>query len=137
MSDVRLGAPRSLFYAMRVILTSYQGLAGDHQQQNASLSIQIVQTFLQSQASIEPDTRLPTTYVEGLGNTKWPGRCQTVADPNHAKTTWFLDGAHTIESLECCMEWFASPGVGFAPVNSLCVACSQWLFQTLMNVIRI
>ena len=41
--------------------------------------------------------------------TKWPGRCQTVPDPKHPCQTWFLDGAHTLESLDCCVEWFVDP----------------------------
>lgn len=88
------------------------GLAGIHQISNASLAVNLVQTFLQSQESIEPQQPLPQSYVEGLKNVKWPGRCQTVHDPKHANTTWFLDGAHTIESLDCCVRWFVSPGIG-------------------------
>ena len=49
---------------------------------------------------------LSDPVVEGLEKAKWPGRCQEVKDPGFTKTTWFLDGAHTVESLDCCMEWF-------------------------------
>lgn len=61
---------------------------------------------------------LPAPFIAGLENARWPGRCQQVIDPardgtgaNLGKTIWFLDGAHTIESLKACAEWFASPGV--------------------------
>ena len=56
-----------------------------------------------------PADELPAPYVQALEAARWPGRCQTVRDPAHAGTTWFLDGAHTLESLECCMKWFVSP----------------------------
>lgn len=61
---------------------------------------------------------LPAPVIAGLENARWPGRCQQVIDPardgtgaNAGKTTWFLDGAHTVESLKACAQWFTSPGV--------------------------
>ncbi|KAJ8521967.1 hypothetical protein ONZ45_g1374 [Pleurotus djamor] len=58
----------------------------------------------------EDDTLTPE-FVEGLEKARWPGRCQAVPDPKHLGTTWFIDGAHTVESLDCCVQWFVSPGV--------------------------
>ncbi|TDL29406.1 FolC bifunctional protein [Rickenella mellea] len=91
------------------------GLAGSHQYQNANLAIHLVRNFLQVQApasqSNASDDTLPEPFVEGLRTAKWPGRCQTVRDPLHEGTTWFLDGAHTVDSLECCVQWFVSPTV--------------------------
>ncbi|KAG1752651.1 FolC bifunctional protein [Suillus paluster] len=89
---------------------------------NAALAVQLVHTFLSitdqsySPAS-DPNTReplrsLPTSFLDGLRNAHWPGRCQTVLDPKHEGSKWFLDGAHTKESLACCLEWFVSPAVG-------------------------
>jgi folylpolyglutamate synthase len=61
---------------------------------------------------------LSAPYVAGLKDARWPGRCQQVVDPARdgsgasvGKTTWFLDGAHTVESLQAGAEWFSSPGV--------------------------
>ncbi|KIM90938.1 hypothetical protein PILCRDRAFT_811436 [Piloderma croceum F 1598] len=88
------------------------GLAGTHQASNASLAVKLAQIFLRQKASIEPEYPLPKSYIDGLQNVRWPGRCQTVPDPGHRRITWFLDGAHTPESLDCCMQWFVSPGVG-------------------------
>ncbi|KAG6830844.1 hypothetical protein H0H92_014496 [Tricholoma furcatifolium] len=93
------------------------GLAGVHQQQNASLAVALSKSFLASQRSFT-DTGLPETFVKGLERTKWPGRCQTVTDPKRENVTWYLDGAHTVESLECCVKWFASPKVGFSTEQS-------------------
>lgn len=91
------------------------GLAGKHQQQNASLAIALSRSFLKSQATFSGETALPTTFITALKATKWPGRCQTVVDPRRDGITWYLDGAHTVESLECCIEWFASLMVGLRP----------------------
>ncbi|KAL1944204.1 hypothetical protein VTO73DRAFT_3389 [Trametes versicolor] len=85
------------------------GLAGRHQYQNATLAVHLAKKFIATQTSDSLEGDLPPVFVEGLKSTKWPGRCQTVTDPTHAGTTWFLDGAHTLESLQCCMEWYVSP----------------------------
>lgn len=69
----------------------------------------LAKKFIATQTSDSLEDDLPPVFVEGLKSTKWPGRCQTVTDPTHAGTTWFLDGAHTLESLQCCMEWYVSP----------------------------
>ncbi|GAA5850349.1 hypothetical protein JCM3766R1_004319 [Sporobolomyces carnicolor] len=50
---------------------------------------------------------LPERVVAGLEQTRWPGRCQTARDAVDPALTWYLDGAHTVESLKCCGEWFA------------------------------
>ncbi|KAG2156192.1 FolC bifunctional protein [Suillus clintonianus] len=94
------------------------GLAGAHQRSNAALAVQLVHTFL---TAIEPLQSLPTSFLDGLKNTHWPGRCQTVLDPKLEGTKWFLDGAHTKESLACCLEWFVSPAVGLpvSPVSDV------------------
>lgn len=52
-------------------------------------------------------TPLPSDYVSALERTTWPGRCQLSTDPSDARVRWYLDGAHTVESLQCCGEWFA------------------------------
>ena len=41
--------------------------------------------------------------VAGLKECRWPGRCQTLKERG---ITWYVDGAHTPESLEMCAEWF-------------------------------
>lgn len=56
---------------------------------------------------------LPAEFVAGLEQTRWPGRCQVELDPTTPATsahplTWYLDGAHTVESLKCCGEWFGA-----------------------------
>ncbi|XP_061389738.1 putative folylpolyglutamate synthase [Musca vetustissima] len=42
--------------------------------------------------------------LEGLVNCVWPGRCQVVEFYNYSM---HLDGAHTVESMQVCGNWFA------------------------------
>lgn len=88
------------------------GLAGKHQAQNAALAVELARAFLKERNVLDSTEKLPQSFIEGLKATKWPGRCQTVCDPVQRGLTWYLDGAHTSESLDCCMEWFLSPGIG-------------------------
>jgi folylpolyglutamate synthase len=85
------------------------GLAGEHQIANAELAVMLSRKFLQSKDQTTPQVTLPSSFIEGLRDAKWPGRCQTVSDPKYPSTVWFLDGAHTVESLSCCIKWFSSP----------------------------
>lgn len=39
----------------------------------------------------------------GLADTEWPGRNQTL---KHGAVTYFLDGAHTMRSMQACLQWF-------------------------------
>lgn len=94
------------------------GLAGKHQYQNANLAVYLAKIFLRVTTGEVQEAALPGAFVEGLERTKWPGRCQTVPAPNDTDLTWFLDGAHTKESLECCVEWFVSPEVTLRPLDN-------------------
>lgn len=96
------------------------GLAGSHQISNASLAVHLCDSVFKqlppsgsyaapTNAALTP---LPEGFVNGLKAARWPGRCQAVYDPKDGKSAWFLDGAHTVESLICCGEWFVSPGLG-------------------------
>lgn len=88
------------------------GLAGVHQFRNASLAVHLTKAFLASQDRNSDSNISSDLVVKGLVATKWPGRCQSIADPVHRNTVWNLDGAHTAESLDCCMEWYVSAGIG-------------------------
>ncbi|TDH01751.1 hypothetical protein EPR50_G00165900 [Perca flavescens] len=95
------------------------GLAGQHQQSNASLALQLSHTWLQkrclpdksfSSTSVENTGVLQVTtfkpspiMIKGLADTEWPGRNQTL---KHGAVTYFLDGAHTMRSMQACVEWF-------------------------------
>ena len=60
---------------------------------------------------------LPKEYLHGLATTSWPGRGQVIhcnalnkeiTDGDHeiGRLDFYLDGAHTVESLEACADWF-------------------------------
>lgn len=42
--------------------------------------------------------------LSALSDTEWPGRNQTL---KHGTLTYFLDGAHTMRSMQACVDWFA------------------------------
>ncbi|KAK3693476.1 Mur ligase [Podospora appendiculata] len=48
---------------------------------------------------------MPVEFVRGLKAAKLPGRCEVVTDREGVE--WFVDGAHTAESLAGVGEWFA------------------------------
>ncbi|XP_067339956.1 folylpolyglutamate synthase, mitochondrial [Channa argus] len=95
------------------------GLAGKHQRFNASLALQLSHTWLQKRCL--PDRSFPSNHLEnsgvlqatlfkptsimvkGLADTEWPGRNQTL---KHGDVTYFLDGAHTMRSMQACVQWF-------------------------------
>ncbi|KAL7853358.1 hypothetical protein AOLI_G00202020 [Acnodon oligacanthus] len=96
------------------------GLAGLHQRSNASLALQLTHCWLQRRCStaeaavestagfggfgtapvFEPSPRM----LKGLAETDWLGRNQTLT---HGSITYFLDGAHTMRSMQACVRWFS------------------------------
>lgn len=100
------------------------GLAGQHQRSNASLALQLSHTWLQrrcspagegsssssASAAVETSGQLQGTpfkpgsiTTKALADTEWPGRNQTL---KHGDVTYFLDGAHTMRSMQACVNWF-------------------------------
>ena len=76
-----------------------------YQRQNASLAIALVDTLLQrlGQKPLLSDEGIPSAVKEGLENTTWRGRCEIKYD---GRKTWYLDGAHTEDSLKLVGRWF-------------------------------
>jgi folylpolyglutamate synthase len=80
------------------------GLQGDFQRINAALAVALCGSFL----GISPLTSaLTPPFLHGLQHTTWPGRAQTIAAPTDG-INYFLDGAHTVESLKVALDWFQS-----------------------------
>lgn len=73
---------------------------------NTSLAIQISLNWI-SQTRPEllskNDERLSEVVSQGVESCFWPGRCHQVRKGNKRI---FLDGAHTVESIEICSKWF-------------------------------
>ncbi|CDU25310.1 related to tetrahydrofolylpolyglutamate synthase (met6+) [Sporisorium scitamineum] len=92
------------------------GLPGFHQTTNASVALELVNAYLDSEAgkavftesSHRASTLTPWQH-KGLQEARWPGRCQTVPSWRPGLgLTWYLDGAHTTDSLSVCLGWFTA-----------------------------
>ncbi|KAI9315911.1 Mur ligase [Dichotomocladium elegans] len=88
------------------------GLAGTHQKYNALMAIELCRTWLSRCRGDTLTAVVPEQFKAGLEKVVWPGRCQrlpiqktTYAD-KAKNVTWYLDGAHTVESLRVCGDWF-------------------------------
>ncbi|KAG6555626.1 hypothetical protein Mapa_002861 [Marchantia paleacea] len=103
------------------------GLKGDHQRLNAALAVALCKTWAWRTGNEEHwrtarvTGGLPESYVRGLEKTRWPGRADVVEDNldvrdeepslengnfKFGRLQFFLDGAHSPESMEACGKWF-------------------------------
>jgi len=89
------------------------GLAAEYQKSNASLAVATASAHLRALGHtevpnflIDTTTSLPKEFIDGLQQIKWPGRSQ-IKYNSSTNTTWYLDGAHTMESIELSAGWFA------------------------------
>ncbi|PVU85999.1 hypothetical protein BB561_006841, partial [Smittium simulii] len=48
----------------------------------------------------------PEWVFKALFATKWPGRSHHFTTPEYPNIHWYLDGAHTADSLTLCTDWF-------------------------------
>lgn len=99
------------------------GLAGKHQELNAALAIELMRAWTrrtapkpgwgaEALACLDAGT-LPETWRMGLEETEWFGRAQVVPDDvEDAQLSWYLDGAHTEESMRHVAEWFCGRADG-------------------------
>ncbi|XP_048446477.1 folylpolyglutamate synthase isoform X3 [Pyrus x bretschneideri] len=92
------------------------GLEGEHQYVNAGLAIALSSTWLQRTGHLEyPEhsTSLPEQYIKGLtAKVSLQGRAQIVPDrfinsESPEDLVFYLDGAHSPESMEICARWFS------------------------------
>ncbi|KAK1270330.1 Folylpolyglutamate synthase [Acorus gramineus] len=97
------------------------GLDGEHQLLNAGLAIALCHTWLSRTGHLEGmhlDTNdLPEQFIRGLVTASLQGRAQVVPDshvneanlgnPNPGQLVFYLDGAHSPESMEMCAKWFS------------------------------
>lgn len=79
----------------------------DFQRRNASLAISLTSAVLRKvdPSFSLPRDSLPKEFVDGLEQVVWRGRCEIRPD---GLVRWYLDGAHTVQSLEVAAQWFAS-----------------------------
>lgn len=81
------------------------GLYGEVQKNNASVALALASHFLSvtDLGEAETEGEVSAAIVQGLESTEWPGRSQTVV---RDRVNFHLDGAHTEESVESCVQWF-------------------------------
>ncbi|KAH6609243.1 hypothetical protein Trco_002589 [Trichoderma cornu-damae] len=83
------------------------------QKKNATLAIALAETVLTKlgllNESPESSSSLPQEFIDGLEKCVFRGRCEVKEEGN---VTWYLDGAHTADSLRMSSKWFASEITG-------------------------
>ncbi|XP_024035256.1 folylpolyglutamate synthase isoform X1 [Citrus clementina] len=115
-------------------------LSGDHQLVNAGLAVSLSECWLRRTGNWEKVSHndgqgadLPDAFVRGLSTAHLLGRAQIVYDissvPNSSglfenssgELIFYLDGAHTAESMEACAKWFSSvvKGSGNSSLSSM------------------
>jgi len=107
-------------------------LAGDHQYINASLAVALCHSWLRRTGHSEDfnltesateEGYLPEAFKEGLSMANILGRAQVIPDSytmhnehcnmkedgnaDSGRLVFYLDGAHSPESMEVCAEWFS------------------------------
>ncbi|KAI3403639.2 MET7 [Candida oxycetoniae] len=89
------------------------GLLGHFQRGNASLAVRLANAhlnFLGVENQVEFTSSgaiksLSKKFIDGLKLVNWPGRCQIIKHkPDNI--IWYIDGAHTIESIKASSAWF-------------------------------
>ncbi|PIA12970.1 FolC bifunctional protein [Coemansia reversa NRRL 1564] len=111
------------------------GIPGIHQRTNAALATALCHTFSQRTGHIITSKCI----TDGLELAQWPGRSQKFISPRNTKLAWFVDGAHTIESINACGEWFSSlehPSRCLLLFNPAKDRNSKELLTTLLNVTK-
>ncbi|KAJ0979565.1 hypothetical protein J5N97_015039 [Dioscorea zingiberensis] len=97
------------------------GLEGEHQNINAGLAVALSRTWLQKTGhaegmNLDGTEFLPEQFIKGLTMATLQGRAQIVPDPHirmqsecfsNGGLVFYLDGAHSPESLETCAAWFS------------------------------
>ncbi|XP_058181833.1 folylpolyglutamate synthase-like isoform X1 [Rhododendron vialii] len=93
------------------------GLDGEHQYLNAGLAIALCSTWLQRTGHneinyLDQTNSLPEQFLKGLTTATLQGRAQIVPDrligaESPGDLLYYLDGAHSPESMEVCGKWFS------------------------------
>ncbi|KAI9325404.1 Mur ligase [Obelidium mucronatum] len=85
------------------------GLKGSHQYINAAVAVATCKEWVAVYNKKHGDSQCllsEEAIRRGLESATWPGRAQTIKFDAFPNTVFYLDGAHTPESLLVCSEWF-------------------------------
>lgn len=129
-------------------------LSGDHQLVNAGLAVSLSKCWLQRTGNWEKISHndsegadLPDAFVRGLSTARLSGRAQIVYDISSLSNSsglfenssgeliFYLDGAHSAESMEACAKWFSSAVKG-SRNSSLSSMCSITKINNMEEVQR-
>ena len=74
--------------------------------ENATLAVTLADTFLCKHAKTTAvhSNRVTDAALRGLNHARLPGRCQLIKE---WPMEWYLDGAHTEDSLDIVGQWFS------------------------------
>lgn len=117
--DVHLQVTASL--SVNSLNGQHLGLDGEHQYLNAGLAVALCSTWLQrtghSKANYleESTSSLPEPFIKGLTTANLQGRANIIPDQhidNPEDLVFYLDGAHSPESMEVCGKWFCNVSLG-------------------------
>ncbi|XP_071452246.1 folylpolyglutamate synthase, mitochondrial-like isoform X2 [Hetaerina americana] len=106
-------------------------LSSPVQEVNASLALQLSNAWIKwSTKSSNDDADIASKHLhmaspfeldmgilKGLKECKWPGRTQ-ILPWQDSGITFFLDGAHTVESIKICLEWFRKESHAITTIGS-------------------
>ncbi|KAL9126211.1 MAG: hypothetical protein Q9217_004703 [Psora testacea] len=70
---------------------------------NASLAVALANRVLDRE-TLQRNSNVTEEMIHGLKNARLPGRCQVLKD---GLSEWYVDGAHTKDSLAVAGQWFA------------------------------
>ena len=80
-------------------------MAGNHQKLNGSLAVALSREWLSKCRGVKfSDSKLDQRILKGLSLGKLNGRSHIVKYSNRLK--FYLDGAHTEQSIKCAAQWF-------------------------------
>jgi folylpolyglutamate synthase len=116
-------------------VTHYKlGLAGAHQNVNAALAHHLCTEWakVQRENGVEVIGDVKEN-IKGLEQAFWPGRCQSLLSSKYPNSMWYLDGAHTAESLLVCAEWYLDIVLSDSnKTNSLIFNCTHGRLATAL-----
>ena len=91
------------------------GLYGEVQTHNASLAVALTTQFLAASGGETEGEERARAVVRGLETTEWPGRSQLISRDS---VQFYLDGAHTEESMVSCHQWFSQQALATTDTDS-------------------
>ncbi|PPJ52406.1 hypothetical protein CBER1_10421 [Cercospora berteroae] len=100
------------------------GLQGHFQKLNASLAIAVSALHLARLGfsglpnPYDSNAQLPAEFIKGLEETRLGGRCDLRPDTTKPNVTWYIDGGHTLESIDVAGRWFASKTANIPATNA-------------------